>query len=73
MYRADVAGGPYTQVAAAISGTSYLDLFLTNDQTYHYVVRAQDTEGLWSTDSGEASATPTATSSAPSPTTRRRT
>lgn len=57
--RSTTAGGPYTELTGApISGSSYTDTTAANGTTYFYVVRAVDTFGNASADSGEVSATP---------------
>jgi alpha-galactosidase len=43
--RSTVNGGPYTTIAAGVTGSSYLDSFVTNGATYYYVVSALDTGG----------------------------
>ncbi|MCW3795253.1 glycoside hydrolase family 6 protein [Paenibacillus sp. LS1] len=55
--RALSASGPFTTVAANVSGTSYTNTALTNGTTYHYVVSAVNTAGQ-SANSAVASATP---------------
>ncbi|MDI4647385.1 fibronectin type III domain-containing protein [Cohnella hashimotonis] len=57
--RSKIAGGPYTTIATAVTGTSYNDTGLTNGTKYYYVVTAINTSGE-SGNSNEASATPTA-------------
>ena len=57
--RSTAAGGPYTTIAAGVTGTTYTDTGVTNGTTYYYVVTAivNGSEG-WN--SNEASATPQA-------------
>ncbi|WP_270167645.1 glycoside hydrolase family 6 protein [Paenibacillus sp. SYP-B4298] len=55
--RALSAAGPFTTVAANVSGTSYTNIGLTNGTTYHYVVSAVNAAGE-SANSAPASATP---------------
>jgi hypothetical protein len=38
--RGTASGGPYTDVATGISGTTFVDMGLTNGTTYYYVVAA---------------------------------
>lgn len=57
VYRATAAGGPYTQIAAGLTGTSYSDTDVHGGVTYYYVVRAFNPPSCESPDSGEASAT----------------
>ncbi len=59
--RAVTSSGPYTNVAAAVSNTSYTDSSVTNGTTYYYVVSASNDEGE-SPNSTEVSATPQGTS-----------
>jgi hypothetical protein len=58
-------GGPYTTVASP-AGTSYTDTTVTNGTTYYYVVTAVSASGE-SVNSNQASATPSATPTAPAP------
>ncbi|WP_181150797.1 glycoside hydrolase family 6 protein [Paenibacillus sp. PCH8] len=55
--RALTATGPFTTIAANVSGTSYTNTALTNGTTYHYVVSAVNAAGQ-SSNSAAASATP---------------
>ncbi len=57
--RATTSGGPYTNVATGITATSYANTGLTNGTTYYYVVSASNGAGE-SSNSAQASATPTA-------------
>ncbi|MEA5136455.1 MAG: kelch repeat-containing protein [Candidatus Fimivivens sp.] len=59
VYRALTSGGPYTQIAASVTATTYTDSDVTNGTTYYYVVTAVSTAGE-STYSNEASAMPNA-------------
>ena len=61
--RGTASGGPYTQIGTATS-TSYTDTGLTNGTAYYYVVVAVNSAGQ-SAPSGEATATPDATVTAP--------
>ena len=55
--RATVSGGPYTEVASELTGTTFTDTGLTNDTTYYYVVSAVNSFGE-SANSAEIAATP---------------
>lgn len=57
VYRATASGGPYTQIATGVTGTSYIDTNVTGGTTYYYVVTAVSSVGE-SAYSNEASATP---------------
>ena len=57
LYSSTTEGGPYAEVQAGLTTTSYTHLNLTNGTEYFYVVRAVNTGGS-SADSDEASATP---------------
>jgi hypothetical protein len=57
--RSTTAGGPYTTIAASVTGTTYTDTDVTNGTTYYYVVVAI-VNGNESWNSNEASATPVA-------------
>lgn len=50
-------GGPYTTIAAGLTGTSYLDSQVTNGTTYYYVVTAVNVVD-YSVASNQVSATP---------------
>lgn len=56
--RATVSGGPYTEVASGVTGTTYTDTGLANGTHYYYVVSAVNTFGE-SANSPEVAATPT--------------
>jgi Fibronectin type III domain len=56
VWRGDASGGPYARLAR-LTGTSYTDTAVTEDQTYFYVVRALDTSFNRSGPSNEISAT----------------
>jgi fibronectin type 3 domain-containing protein len=62
--RSTAQGGPYTTIAANVTGTSYTDTGVVNDTTYYYVVSAVNASGE-SPDSTEVSATPTETPAVP--------
>ena len=65
--RGTATGGPYTQVATGLTGTSYQDTGLTNGTEYFYVLRHVNANGDVSANSSEVSATPFAeTNAAPS-------
>jgi hypothetical protein len=55
--RAPSTGGPYTNVATGLSGTSYSDTTVTNGTTYYYIVTATNSVGT-SGLSAEANALP---------------
>ncbi|WP_244864962.1 glycoside hydrolase family 48 protein [Xylanibacillus composti] len=55
--RATTSGGPYTNVATGLNGTSFTNTGLTNGVTYYYVVTAVNSEGE-SAHSTEVSVTP---------------
>ncbi|WP_333595227.1 fibronectin type III domain-containing protein [Anaerospora hongkongensis] len=57
--RAIIAGGPYTIIANNVATNNYVDTDVTNGTTYYYVVSAITADGE-SSNSNEASATPTA-------------
>jgi len=63
--RATTSGGPYATVAS-VGTTGYTDTGVVNDTTYYYVVSAVNAGGE-SANSAQASATPSAPSSLPSP------
>jgi hypothetical protein len=54
--RATTSGGPFAQIAAGVTGTSYTNSGLRTGATYYYVVAAKNAAG-WSADSSPASAT----------------
>jgi hypothetical protein len=54
--RGDVPGGPYLTIAT-VTGSIYLDPFVTEGATYYYVVRSLDTSFNRSAHSAEVSAT----------------
>ncbi len=55
--RADAAGGPYTTVASALAGTSYLDIAVASGRTYYYRISAALTGGGTSGQSATVPAT----------------
>jgi len=58
VYRAATSGGPYTMLnGTSLASSDYLDLTVTNGNTYFYVVTAVDSSNV-SAYSGEVSATP---------------
>ncbi len=61
--RGTASGGPYTTVGSP-AGTTYADTSLTNGTAYYYVVTAVNATGE-SGNSNQATATPTAASTAP--------
>ena len=61
--RGAASGGPYTQIATATT-TNYIDTGLANGTTYYYVVTAVSSAGQ-SSNSNQASATPTGGTPAP--------
>ncbi|MBD3919819.1 fibronectin type III domain-containing protein [Paenibacillus sp. PR3] len=63
--RATTSGGAYTTVATGVTGTTYTNTGLTNGTTYYYVVSAVNSAGE-SSNSAQASATPTAPVTVPS-------
>jgi len=40
IYRGTAHGGPYTEIATAIAGTTYTDVQVTYNQTFYYVTTA---------------------------------
>ncbi|MEW6697476.1 MAG: fibronectin type III domain-containing protein [Bacillota bacterium] len=57
VYRAEVPGGPYTQIASGETQTTYTATGLIVGKTYYFVVKAGNASGD-SEDSNEAAATP---------------
>lgn len=57
--RSTTAGGPYTDIATEVTGTTYTDTTAVNGTVYYYVVTAVNSAGE-SENSNEASATPMA-------------
>jgi fibronectin type 3 domain-containing protein len=57
--RSSTSGGPYTTIAANVTGATYSDVGLVNGTTYYYVVTAANSGGE-SSNSNAASATPVA-------------
>ena len=62
--RSTTSGGPYTTIAAGVSGTNYLDQTAANGIRYYYVVTALD-DARESANSNETSAKPLAAPLAP--------
>ncbi|MGA1224448.1 MAG: S8 family serine peptidase [Phycisphaerales bacterium] len=61
VYRSTTNGSGYVEVTtSAISSTSFTDSGLNAGTTYYFVIRAVDTSGNASSNSNQASATPTA-------------
>jgi autotransporter-associated beta strand protein len=56
VYQASVSGGPYTEIASGLTGTTYTNTGLSPFTTYYYVVSATNSGGM-SAYSPEASAT----------------
>lgn len=56
--RATSSGGPFSQVAGPVGGTSFTDGGLTNGTRYWYRIRAVDSAGARSSPSGTVSAVP---------------
>lgn len=52
VYRSTATGGPYSQIASAVSATNYTDSTITNGTQYYYIVRGNN--GTESVDSNEA-------------------
>jgi hypothetical protein len=44
VYRGTVSGGPYTEIASRVTGTSYTDTTVVEDKTYYYVTTAVNNE-----------------------------
>jgi hypothetical protein len=61
LHRAEVTGGPYTTIAAGLTGEAYLDLAVVNATEYFYVLTSFNSNGDESVNSLEVSATPEAT------------
>jgi hypothetical protein len=57
VYRSSTFGGPYTLIHGGATASAYSDRSVSQTTTYYYVVRAIDTTGNESADSGQASAT----------------
>ncbi|MGF9696132.1 pectinesterase family protein [Paenibacillus sp. MABNR03] len=57
VFRADIPGGPYTELVKGITTSSYTDPDLTVGKTYYYVVKAENDKGI-SFFSAEAHAVP---------------
>ncbi|MFD2700487.1 pectinesterase family protein [Paenibacillus shunpengii] len=57
VYRSEIPGGPYSEVATGIVDNAYNDGDLTPGLTYYYIVTAENSSGT-SFNSKEASATP---------------
>ena len=62
VYRATVAGGPYTRInASRLFASAYTDTAVSGGTTYHYAVTASDVANHRSAYSDEAAATPPST------------
>lgn len=57
VYRGTVTGGPYSEIATSIDGTSYIDTDVNSGESYFYVVTDTDSTGTESVFSNEAQAT----------------
>jgi fibronectin type 3 domain-containing protein len=57
VYRSEVGGGPYANIATDVVDSAYSDSGLAGSTTYYYVVTAEDTSMNESGQSNEASAT----------------
>jgi fibronectin type 3 domain-containing protein/alpha-tubulin suppressor-like RCC1 family protein len=64
--RATSEGGPYTNITANLTTTSYQDTTVTNGTLYYYIVIATSIKGEESLASNEVSATPVVSPLAPS-------
>jgi len=62
VYRSTSSGGGYSAITGLLGSSAYTDNSVSNGTTYYYVVTAEDTSGNESGNSGEASATPEASS-----------
>lgn len=62
VYRDTATGGPYTQIAADVTTSDYVDNTAVNGTTYYYVVTAVDTSSNESAAGAEVAATPQAPS-----------
>lgn len=59
VYRSTTSGGGYAEVTTSLLAvTAYTDASVASGTTYFYVIRAADTSGNLSNNSGEVSATP---------------
>ena len=59
VYRDDSSGGPYSKInGSLLLSSSYIDTSVINDNTYYYVVTAEDVFSNESDNSNEVSATP---------------
>ncbi len=58
IYRAMTSGGPYSTLAANLTGTSYMDTGVESGQNYYYRVRAVDEGGNEDDNATELGATP---------------
>jgi hypothetical protein len=60
VYRSDAPGGPYAKITSSpLTGSSYIDTTVVNQQTYFYVVSAIDAANNASLFSNEVAVTPT--------------
>lgn len=63
IFRATQSGGPYTSLATGVTSNMYDDTTVANGTTYYYKMRNVYGTGIYSWDSGEATAKPSANAS----------